>query len=197
MIEEIWKEIDGYPNYKVSSMGNVKNYKSGRILKPTAKDGYLSVALYNANGRKYFFVHRLVACAFIPNPSDYPEVNHKDEIRSNNCLSNLEWCTSKYNANYGMHNAKISMANIGNKNHFYGKHHSVLTKEKMSNAKKGKPSNQRKKVIANGVIFDSLTDCAKYHEISLTQVFNLINHKRFSSDLKIEYYGGKSACMSA
>ena len=52
-------------------------------------------------------LHREVAKAFIPNPDNLPEINHKDEDITNNCVDNLEWCTSKYNANYGSRNARM------------------------------------------------------------------------------------------
>ena len=101
---EIWKDIEGYEGlYEVSNLGNVKslNKRKGRILKPI-KDhfGYLRVNLYNSE-YKIHKVHRLVAEAFIPNPNNYPIINHKDEDKTNNRVENLEWCDHKYNNNYG------------------------------------------------------------------------------------------------
>ena len=80
-------------------MGRVKN-KHGRILKPEIRRGYYSVDLMK-NGKRYKFrVHRLVAEAFIPNPDNLPQVNHKDEDKVNNEASNLEWCDNTYNSQY-------------------------------------------------------------------------------------------------
>lgn len=100
---EEWKDVVGYENlYKVSNLGNVKNCLSGRILKlSNDKDGYKLINLRKNGVRKTYKVHRLVAQAFIPNPQNLPFVNHKDEIKSNNRASNLEFCTQKYNLNYG------------------------------------------------------------------------------------------------
>lgn len=117
MTEE-WKPIPDYEGlYEVSSLGNIRSLDrfmyskrwnkesliKGRILKPTLyKNGYLRVELTDKDGnRKKYPVHKLVADAFIPNPNNYPQVNHKDEIKTNNNVSNLEWCTAKYNINYG------------------------------------------------------------------------------------------------
>lgn len=102
-MEEIWKEIDGFDgDYLVSNLGNVKSLKYGkeRILKPRIQSGYYKVLLYN-NKKHEYSIHRLVANAFIPNPNNLPQVNHKDENKLNNCVDNLEWCTRKYNQNYG------------------------------------------------------------------------------------------------
>lgn len=104
---EIWKAIDD--RYSVSNLGRVKsNYANKeRILKPFAnKDGYLIVDIRHPNFRKSMQIHRLVAMAFIPNPDNLPEVNHKDEDKTNNCIDNLEWCTTKYNCNYGTRNER-------------------------------------------------------------------------------------------
>ncbi len=111
-MEEIWKDIKEYEGlYQVSNMGRVKSLKrkdaSGHLLNErllsiaVTHSGYKYVGFYKDNQGKKFKVHRLVAQAFIPNPSDYPQVNHIDEDKTNNCVNNLEWCSAKYNANYG------------------------------------------------------------------------------------------------
>ena len=121
-MEEEWKDIKDYPNYMVSNLGIVKSigrwvYKEYRgkrwqrekILKSSVnKDGYLFVGLYKNRKVKYFRIHRLVAEAFIKNPNNYPQVNHKDENKQNNCVKNLEWCDAKYNNNYGTKNKRIA-----------------------------------------------------------------------------------------
>jgi hypothetical protein len=94
---EVWKTIDGFDNYEVSSFGNVRNKTTGRILKPCAKSGYYSVGLSNVK-TKTFRIHQLVAKAFIPNPENKSQVNHKDKNSLNNKLSNLEWNTNKENS---------------------------------------------------------------------------------------------------
>ena len=102
---EIYKDIEGYAGlYQISNHGNVKslNKRKGRMLKNT-KDhfGYLRVNLYKDFKYKIHKVHRLVAQAFIPNPNNLTEINHKDEDKTNNKVDNLEWCTPKYNVNFG------------------------------------------------------------------------------------------------
>lgn len=92
--------IPGFPRYTVDAQGNV--YSGDRKLKQeTVHGGYLRVSLSNGKVRhKRFLVHRLVASAFIPNPHNYPQINHKDENKKNNSVSNLEWCTPLYNLQY-------------------------------------------------------------------------------------------------
>ena len=106
---ELWKPIAGYEGlYEVSSLGNIAslNYAGKKGIRknmvPGAdKDGYLQVAL-SKNGKVVWRkVHRLVAKAFIDNPDNLPQINHKDENVKNNTVDNLEWCTGKYNVNYG------------------------------------------------------------------------------------------------
>lgn len=99
---EIWKDIKDFEGlYWISNLGRVKN-KHGKILKPRlSSNGYYNICLYKNNKAKCYTVHRLVAEAFIPNPDNLPEINHKDENRLNNEVYNLEWCNRKYNQHYG------------------------------------------------------------------------------------------------
>lgn len=113
-MNEIWKTIEGYPDYMVSNMGRVKSLNYNRrgkekILKGCKdKDGYLIVNLSKEGKQKNYKIHRLVTSAFLYNPNNLSEVNHKDENKQNNCVDNLEWCNRKYNCNYGTHNEKMS-----------------------------------------------------------------------------------------
>ena len=92
---EIWKEIDNYSNYEISSYGNLKNKTTKKLFKPCFNNLYLRTLLTSDNGyRKSMTIHRLVALSFIPNPENKPTVNHKDHNTANNVLSNLEWATS-------------------------------------------------------------------------------------------------------
>ena len=123
MVEE-WKPIKGFEGaYEVSTFGNVRSvdrivvYPKGskRLIKgrelrqATNIKGYKCVVLCTQNIRKNYTVHRLVAETHIPNPSNLPCINHKDEITTNNNVSNLEWCTHEYNNNYGNHTKKIAV----------------------------------------------------------------------------------------
>ena len=120
-MSEEWRDVAGYEDlYQVSSEGRVKSLerklphwrggeqiKKERILKPdVSQDGYLRVGLYAGGKRKRFRVHRLVCEAFHENPDGKPCVNHIDENKTNNCASNLEWCTSSENNNHGTRNER-------------------------------------------------------------------------------------------
>lgn len=107
-MEEVWKDIEGYEGlYEISNKGNVKSLVNNngvareKILKPFIDSyGYEKVRLCKNKTSKIYFVHRLVAQAFIENPNNYPCINHKDECKTNNVVTNLEWCTHKYNLEY-------------------------------------------------------------------------------------------------
>lgn len=102
-----WKTIEGFEDYEISSDGQVYSHLSNRIIKSRGNGrGYLVIDLYSDHKRHTRLVHRLVAGAFIPNPDDLPQINHKDENKTNNCVSNLEWCSAQYNNNYGTHNER-------------------------------------------------------------------------------------------
>ena len=96
---EIWKTIKDYEQYKVSNLGNVKRNK---ILKQNTRVGYFAVNLCKNGKMKTLQVHRLVAQAFIPNPNNLPQVNHKDGNKKNNKVENLEWCSAKYNVRHAI-----------------------------------------------------------------------------------------------
>lgn len=105
---EIWKQIDEFPNYSVSNYGRVRNDQTKHIMiGGSDRDGYRQVTLSASSKQWNRRVCRLVAKAFLPNPDDLPEVNHKDENKSNDTVGNLEWCTTKYNLNYGSRQAKV------------------------------------------------------------------------------------------
>ena len=128
MIEE-FKDIviPGYEGlYQVSNLGRVRSIKRKIFVKPNVDPaGYWKVCLTNHNHKwRQYAIHRLVASAFIPNPTGFPAVNHKDECKSNNCVDNLEWCTQAYNNRY----SKL------------GKPLSAEHKRKISESNKGKPS---------------------------------------------------------
>lgn len=111
-MDEIWRDIEGYEGiYQVSNKGRVKSLYKGseRILKLHDNGiGYLRAHLTKENTSKHIRVHRLVAQAFIPNPYNLPEINHRDENKKNNCVENLEWCDRRYNVNYGTRNERTS-----------------------------------------------------------------------------------------
>lgn len=124
-MEEIWIDVKDFIGlYQVSNFGRVRSFdridslgrlRKGTILKPLKyKNGYLFVILFNNSERKQITVHRLVAEAFIPNPDNLDEINHKDEDKTNNRVENLEWCTHLYNCNYGTRNKRASVNKINN-----------------------------------------------------------------------------------
>lgn len=113
MIEkEEFRDIPGYEGvYEVSNLGRVR--RNGKILKPGKnRYGYLYLNLSKNGTRRNATIHRLVAQSFIPNPQNLPEINHKDEDKTNNTVDNLEWCTREYNSNYGSRNKKISIGKL-------------------------------------------------------------------------------------
>ena len=110
-MQEIWKDIKNYEGiYQVSNLGRVRSLTrkvktfnglrttKGQLLKPLKTNrNYFRVDLKQNQKNKYISIHRLVAEAFIPNPNNYPVINHIDGDTSNNKIDNLEWCTQSHN----------------------------------------------------------------------------------------------------
>lgn len=125
-MEEIWKDIKGFEDkYKISNNGDCFSYFLNRCLKSriTKNSGYLIVNL-KINKKQYtYYVHRLVAEAFLEIPKElrhlkgtrYLQVNHKDENKLNNNVNNLEWCSAKYNSNYGTRIERAAEKNTNGK----------------------------------------------------------------------------------
>ncbi len=124
-MKEIWKDIPNYEGiYKISNLGRLKSfraynsftksyyYKEKIVKGKIDSSGYVMVCLSKNGKYKYCRIHRLVAEVFIDNPNNYPIINHKDENKKNNIVSNLEWCTYLYNNTYGNKNKRISKAII-------------------------------------------------------------------------------------
>lgn len=122
-IVEEWRPVKEYEGcYEVSNIGRVrsldrvvigkdgkKRFYKGQILIPGKdKDGYLLVNLHSNGKGKTKFIHHLVVEAFIPNPDNLEFINHKDEVKTNNVVTNLEYCTNEYNLNYGTRNKRIA-----------------------------------------------------------------------------------------
>ena len=110
---EQWEKIKDF-HYEVSSEGRVRNTDTGKILKQQMRNNYLAVRLYSTgvSRGKLYDIHRLVAEAFIPNPKNLSQINHKSEVKTDNFVENLEWCESEYNCNYGERNRKIGDAHM-------------------------------------------------------------------------------------
>lgn len=108
---EIWENVKGYEGfYEVSSLGRIKNSKTGKILTPCAdKDGY-QVGCLHKNGRKKMIKwHRAVAMAFLAREAGANQVNHKDGDKKNNCVNNLEWCTASENVTHRLYTLNKEM----------------------------------------------------------------------------------------
>ena len=177
-MNEIWKPIiiekqgvtyDYTGLYEVSNLGRVRSLNYGghgeiKVLKPSNSNAYLRVALHKDGRGQRFLVHRLVATMFIPNPDNLPVVNHKNENPSNNCVDNLEWCTVKYNTNYGTCPQRMSEAHKGKTSAFKGKKHSKTAKCKISETQRGSKNPKAKKVLCveTGQVFDCIADAEKW-----------------------------------
>lgn len=133
--------------YSTNNIGRAKYHKE--ISQRKNSDGYMQITVGKTGHRGQYRVHRMVAEAFIPNPDNLPEVNHKDNNRTNNCVDNLEWCTHVYNIQYSIDSGNhISTSDlIGDKNPNYGNH---TLKERYKNNPELSKENQSRPGSKNG-----------------------------------------------
>lgn len=188
MQEEVWKDIIIEKNgmvydytglYQVSSYGRVrtlgkgKTQKQEKILKTqTNKNGYVSISLYKDGKRQAFYIHRLVATMFIPNPNNLSEVNHKSEAKTENHIENLEWCDKKYNMSYGTRTERLSNSLkgklAGENNPRYGVPRTEEEKRKQSKSMKGKyigsksPKARKVVCVETGQVFGCIKDAKQW-----------------------------------
>lgn len=168
---EIWKDIIGYEGiYQVSNLGRIKIIKNMHKGNKTTfmeispnRYGYCRVSLWKNKKRKTYCVHRLVAEAFIPNPENKPQVNHKDGQKSNNDAENLEWATSSENQTHSCRVlGHIPRTFIGR----FGKLH---------------PRSKKVKQIKDGkiiAVFDGIMEASRITSINKTQISNICQKKK-------------------
>lgn len=114
-MQEDWKVVDDFENYEVSNLGRVRNKHTKELRVPQDRDGYLQVKLFKNAQYKHFYLHRLVAQAFLPNPHNYQFVDHIDRVIRNNIAENLRWCSR-------FHNNSNREKNCNNKSGYKGVH---------------------------------------------------------------------------
>lgn len=153
---EIWNKIEGYDNYTVSNLGRVYNIKLKRIkAQRMAPTGYLIADLKQNGVKRTHYVHRLVAEAFISNPENKPCVNHKNEVRTDNECSNLEWCTVAYNNSYNGRAKRV------------GEHH-----------QKHHPSRKRVRNVDTGEIYSSVRAAGRATGVCSISISYCLNGKQ-------------------
>ncbi len=162
------KSVSGYEGlYEVDNLSRVFSLRTGKQMKQMVNTrGYKTVALTKEGKTKCVFVHRMVAEAFVPNDANFPFVNHKDEDKTNNLPENLEWCTARYNANYG---TAIKRR--------------VATLKRNGTSTKGRPSEKRKQIVAideNGAetIFENSYEAAEKTGVDRRNIYACCQGKK-------------------
>ena len=164
--KEIWKPIEDFKNkYEISNLGRIKNIQTNHILKMTNQYGdYFTIILYDETHKRPTRIHREVAKTFIPNPNNYPCVNHKDLNKQNNCVDNLEWCTYSHNTKDAINKGANTMSgfNKHNKNKFNKKYGKLYQYDKNNN-------------LLN--IYNSTNEAHKQTGVCIRNILQCINHE--------------------
>lgn len=156
-MEEIWKRIEEYPNYEVSNMGRVKNVNRNIILTPLDNGkGYKYVQLWKG-GRHKYYIHRLVANSFIPNPENRTEVDHINGDPSDNRAENLRWATKFENMNNPVTTNRMSTAK---KNQEKGNHQTPITQYDLNGNFIKEYPTIKEAVMETGTNRTSIISCA-------------------------------------
>ena len=165
---EVWRDLKFYEDrYEISNLGQVRDKRTGRFKKAIEKDnGYLVYSFWIDGKTKQEYVHRLVALTFIPNPDDLPQVNHKDENKHNNAVENLEWCTAKYNANYGTNRLRSVKTQTENGSYERARERWLTNNPAKTNPKTRCSNAYAKRVSCDGTVFDCIKSCAEYYGIN-------------------------------
>lgn len=170
-MDKEYRPIPGFSKYGITIEGEVKHLRTGHIKKCCMNQGnkYYVVNLYDDNDKMCRpLVHRLVALTYLPNPNNWPQVNHKDENKLNNHVDNLEWCTSDYNLNYGTRLQRISEKNTGQTRTYHSVNRitkSIVQIDKTHNT-----------IIA---AFKSVKDAAAVMNMGTTLIRDVANHKQY------------------
>jgi hypothetical protein len=163
--QEIWKDIKGYEGlYQISNYGNIKRIKSrGRFLKGSVTNkGYRMVVLTKEKKERRIFVHRIIAQAFIPNPDNYPIVNHKNAQKEDNSISNLEWTTIALN---NKHAGSLGLMSRRGEKHYRSKLNNNQVREIRQLYKLGKVEQK---------------DLAEIYKVSTSTIGNIITRYRWN-----------------
>lgn len=164
-MKEIWKNINGFEEkYEISNYGRIRNKITNHIYKNTNQYGnYFSVILYDKTHKKSIRIHRLVAEAFIPNPNNYPCVNHKDMNKQNNHVDNLEWCTYSHNTRDAIKKGANVMSGFNkyNKNKFANKYGKLYQYDKNKNLV-GIYNNPKEAHEITGVCIRNILQCINH-----------------------------------
>lgn len=154
---EKWKRIEDYSNYEVSSFGNFRRIDGKSVCKWKTNWGYMQTQF---NTKKKQNCHRLVASAFIPNPNNYPIINHINGIKTDNRIENLEWCTQSQNARHAF---KLGLSCIDGERHPSAK----LTDEDVINIRRARSAGLTHTLIAS------------YYDMSITAIQSICNGRNW------------------